>query len=276
MAIESPAYYALLEVLQSLGLKAVEIACDGQTGMQLDHLDHVLGKYNVAAVAMVSNFSNPTGSLMPEENKRRLVEILNRYQVPLVEDDVYGDLAYQGPRPRAVKAFDTQGRVLYCGSFSKTLSPGLRLGWAIPGRYTPQFQLMKLVVNQCTSVVPQLVAAEILESGAYDRHLRKVRSQFAEQMDDALRAIRNCFPPGIRASRPQGGHVLWIELPRQVDAMSMYHELSTEDIQFAPGPIFSPSGAFRNFIRLNTGFPWSPVLHRQVERMGDYIRQAAR
>ncbi|MFN3148825.1 PLP-dependent aminotransferase family protein [Bremerella sp.] len=272
VAIESPAYYALLEVLQSLGLKAVEVACDPETGIQLDHLDHVLGKYDISACTIVSNFSNPTGSLMPEENKKRLVEILNRYQVPLVEDDVYGDLSFRSPRPRAVKAYDTEGRILYCGSFSKTLSPGLRLGWCIPGRYLQQFQLMKLVVNQCTSVAPQLVAAEILETGAYDRHLRKVRAQFAEQMDDALRAVRNCFPEGVRASRPLGGHVLWIEMPRHVDAMQMYHTLSEEGIQFAPGPIFSPSGAFKNFIRINTGFPWSPFLHRQVERMGQYIR----
>jgi len=273
VAIESPAYYALLEVLESLGLKAVEVACDPETGLQLDHLDHVLSKYNVSACAIVSNFSNPSGSLMPDENKARLVEILNRYQVPLVEDDVYGDLSFTSPRPRAVKAFDTEGRVLYCGSFSKTLSPGLRLGWALPGRYTSQFQLMKLVVNQCTSVLPQLVAAEILETGAYDRHLRKVRSQFAEQMDDALRAVRTLFPPGVKASRPQGGHVLWIELPKEIDSMQMYAELSEQGIQFAPGPIFSPSGAFKNFIRLNTGFPWTPHLHQQVEQLGGYIRR---
>ncbi|MEX0792603.1 MAG: PLP-dependent aminotransferase family protein [Pirellulaceae bacterium] len=274
VAIESPAYYALLEVLESLRLKAVEVATHPERGMQLDHLDHVLGKYEVAAVAMVSNFSNPTGSLMPDRTKRELVELLARYDVPLVEDDVYGDLSFKAPRPRAIKAFDTEGRVLYCGSFSKTLSPGLRLGWSIPGRYQQQLQLMKLVINQATSVAPQLVAAEYLESGAYDRHLRQLRRRFQEQMEDAMRAIRSHFPADVRISTPQGGHVLWLELPKPCDAMRLYHRAAEEGIQFAPGPIFSPTGGFRNFMRINTGFPWNPRLHRQVKRLGAMLAES--
>jgi DNA-binding transcriptional MocR family regulator len=223
---------------------------------------------------MVSNFSNPTGSLMPDSTKRELVELLSRYDVPLVEDDVYGDLSFQTPRPRAIKAFDTEGRVLYCGSFSKTLSPGLRLGWSIPGRYQQQLQLMKLVINQATSVAPQLVAAEFLETGAYDRHLRQLRRRFQEQMEDAMRAIHACFPASVQVSMPQGGHVLWIELPKQCDSLKLYHQAAEEGIQFAPGPIFSPTGGFRNFMRINTGFPWNPRLQRQVKRLGSMLAES--
>jgi DNA-binding transcriptional MocR family regulator len=274
VAIESPAYYALLEVLASLGLRAAEVASHPRHGIDLDHLGAVLRGRRVAAVAMVSNFSNPTGSCMTDDAKRRLVELLETHDVPLIEDDVYGDLVFRGPRPRAVKAFDRHGLVLYCGSFSKTLSPGLRVGWAIPGRYQDKLELLKLVVNQATAPAPQLAVAAFVESGGFDRHLRRVRHMYREQMAQTIRAVTRYFPDETRVTRPEGGHVLWVQLPGGVDSMDLYQGAATAGIRIAPGPMFSPSGGYRGFIRLNTGFPWQPSTERQIETLGQLAGRA--
>jgi DNA-binding transcriptional MocR family regulator len=271
VAIESPAYYALLEVLSSLGLRAVEIPSHPRTGINLDRLAAVLASQRIAAVALVSNFSNPTGSCMADQDKARLVSLLESHDVPLVEDDVYGDLVFDGPRPRAIKAFDRRGLVLYCGSYSKTLSPGLRVGWAIPGRYQDKLELLKLVVNQATAPAPQLAVAAYVESGGFDRHLRRVRHMYRDQMEAVIDAVVRHFPPEIRLTRPVGGHVLWVQLPDGVDSLKLYNEASRAGIRIAPGPMFSPTGGYRNFIRLNTGFPWRPSIERQIETLGRLV-----
>jgi DNA-binding transcriptional MocR family regulator len=276
VAIESPAYYALLEVLSSLGLRVVEIAVHPRHGMNLDDLEIALKERPIAAVVLVSNFSNPTGSCMSDDAKRRLVDLLDEHNVPLVEDDVYGELVFEGRRPKAIKAFDRLGLVLYCGSYSKTLSPGLRVGWAIPGRYQNEVELLKLVVNQATATAPQLVIAAFLDNGGFDRHLRRVRRMYREQMAAMIAAVAKYFPAATRISNPQGGHVLWIQLPDRVDAMEIYLDAASHDIQIAPGPMFSPSGGYKNFIRLNTGFPWTPQTEDQVRRLGAMVEAAQR
>jgi DNA-binding transcriptional MocR family regulator len=271
VAIESPTYYALLEVLSSLGLKVVEIASHPSLGINLDDLESILGGQPIAAIVLVSNFSNPTGACMTDEAKRRLVDLLERYNVPLVEDDVYGELVFEGPRPKAIKAFDRLGLVLYCSSYSKTLSPGLRIGWSIPGRYQNDVELLKLVVNQATATAPQLVVAAFLGSGGFDRHLRRVRRMYREQMAQMIGAVGRHFPSDTRMSNPSGGHVLWVQLPDYLDAMVLYRAAAEQGIQIAPGPMFSPSGGYRHFIRLNTGFPWSERTEQQISQLGQLL-----
>jgi DNA-binding transcriptional MocR family regulator len=275
IAVESPTYYALLEVVASLGLKVVEIASDPERGIDLDDLDRALRAQPIAALAVVSNFSNPTGACMSDDDKRRLVALLDSHDVPLVEDDVYGDLVFDGPRPRAIKAFDTRGSVLYCSSFSKTLSPGLRVGWAIPGRHQNELELLKLVVNQATAVAPQLAVAGFVESGGFDRHLRRVRRMYQEQMARTIDAVTRSFPDDTRMTRPRGGHVLWVQLPGEVDSMDLYDAAVGHGIRVAPGPMFSASLGFRNFIRLNTGFPWSTATDRRIETLGRLVAERA-
>jgi DNA-binding transcriptional MocR family regulator len=226
----------------------------------------------------VSNFSNPTGACMSDGDKRRLVDLLDAHDVPLVEDDVYGDLAFDGQRPRAIKAFDRRGSVLYCSSFSKTLSPGLRVGWAIPGRRQNELELLKLVVNQATAVGPQLAVAAFAESGGFDRHLRRVRRMYRTQMERTVEAVGRHFPAASRMTRPRGGHVLWVQLPDGVDSLELYEAAGRHGIRIAPGPLFSASLGYRSFIRLNTGFPWSPATERKIETLGGLVagRAAAR
>jgi DNA-binding transcriptional MocR family regulator len=268
VAIESPAYYALLEVVASLGLRVVEIASHPRHGIDLDALGRVLQAQPIAAVALVSNFSNPTGSVMSDDAKRRLVALLEVHDVPLVEDDVYGDLVFDGPRPTAIKAFDRRGLVLYCGSFSKSLSPGLRVGWSIPGRYQNQLELLKLVVNQATAVAPQLAIAGFVESGGFERHLRRVRRMYRDQMAQTIDAVTQWFPADVRMTQPRGGHVLWVQLPAAVDAMELYEASAAHGVRIAPGPMFSASGGYRNFVRLNTGFPFTPTIARMIQVVG--------
>lgn len=275
VAVESPAYYALLEVLESLGLKTIEIATDAETGMNLDQLEHVLTKYDVTAVAMCSNYSNPIGCSMSDDRKRLLCETISRHDVSLIEDDVYGDLCFCPPRPKAFKSFDQDGRVVYCGSFSKTISPGLRLGWAIPGRLQEKVELLKLVVNQSTSMLPQLAVAEFLGSGAYDRHLRSIRSRLAQQCSAALHSVARHFPDEIKVSVPSGGHVIWIELPKPFDALTLCELAAKQGIQIAPGPMFSASNGFQNYFRINTGFPWTEKLDQQVAVLGALATRTA-
>jgi DNA-binding transcriptional MocR family regulator len=272
VAIESPAYYALLEVLASLDLKVVEVASHPRTGIDLDRLEEALRAQPIAAIALVSNFSNPTGSCMTDEAKRRLVDLVHTHDVPLIEDDVYGDLVFDGVRPKAVKAFDRDGLVLYCGSYSKTLSPGLRVGWSIAGRYQNQVELLKLVVNQATAPAPQLAIAAFLESGGFDRHLRRARRQYRQQMEQTIESVDRHFPAETRHTTPHGGHVLWIQLPAGVDALDLYEAADREGIRIAPGPMFSPSGGYRDFIRLNTGFAWTDATDRQIETLGRLVR----
>lgn len=269
VAVASPTYYALLEVLGSLGLHAIEIATHPRTGMDIDDLERAMQSQRIAAVALVSNFSNPTGSCMPDDAKHRLVELLEQHQVPLVEDDVYGDLAFDGHRPRAIKGFDRSGLVLYCSSFSKTLSPGLRVGWAIPGRYQNELELLKLVVNQATAVAPQLAIAAFVEGGGFERHLRRVRAMYRDQMQKTIDAVARSFPEGSRWTHPTGGHVLWVQLPEKVDSMQLYEAAALEGIRIAPGPLFSASGGYRSFVRLNTGFPVTITTERMIHRVGE-------
>ncbi len=272
VAIETPAYYGLLEVLSSLGLRVVEIASHPRFGLNLDELEEVVAAQPIAAVVVVSNFSNPTGSCMTDASKERLVAILAARQIPLVEDDVYGELVFEGPRPKAIKAFDRTGLVAYCSSYSKTLSPGLRVGWAIPGRFQNEVELLKLVINQATPVAPQLAIAAFLDSGGFARHLRRVRRMYRDQMASMIDAVTTHFPIESRMTRPAGGHVLWVQLPDAVDALALYDAAARSEIRIAPGPMFSPTGGYRNFIRLNTGFPWSDETEERVATLGRLAR----
>jgi DNA-binding transcriptional MocR family regulator len=267
VAIESPAYYALLEVLASLELRVVEVPAHPRRGIDLGALAEVLARQPIAAVALVSNYSNPSGSCMVDDDKRALVELLDSHDVPLVEDDVYGDLVFEGPRPKAVKAYDTRGSVLYCGSFSKTVSPGLRVGWSVPGRYQDALEHLKLVVNQASPTAPQVAMAAFVESGGFDRHLRRVRRLYAEQMQQMIDAVDRTFPGGTRHTDPGGGHVLWVQVPG-LDSLDLYDRAAAQGIHIAPGPLFSASGGFRDHFRLNTGFPWTDPIEAQVAALG--------
>lgn len=271
VAVESPSYFGVLQQMEELGLKALEISMHPRDGMNLEALERALKRRRVAACLAVPNFNNPLGSLMPDEHKLRLIEILARYDIPLIEDDINGALAHSGPRPRVAQSFDRDGRVMLCGAFSKTIAPGYRIGWVAPGRYYAKVKALKLSSTLATASLPQMAIAEFVANGGYDHHLRRLRQNFAAQIRHTSEAISAAFPPDIKVTRPTGGFVLWVELPKKVSAFQLYERALAQKISIAPGPIFSASQAFENFIRINCGHPWSPRLERGIGTLGKLV-----
>lgn len=276
VAIESPSFYGLLQAIESLGLKALEIPTDPVTGISLEALELALEKWPVGACVLTANFSNPLGGCMPDEKKRALVSLLAARCIPLVEDDIYGDLGFEGRRPAALAAFDARHEdIIYCASFSKTLSPGLRLGWIVPGRWREKVEYLKYVNSLAAPTLSQLAVAEFLRHGGYDRHLRRVRRAYAGQVGRMIEAVGRYFPEGTRVTQPRGGFVIWLALPEQTDALALCREAMARRISIAPGPIFSPSGKYRNCIRLNCAQPWDDRLESALETLGGLARRLA-
>jgi DNA-binding transcriptional MocR family regulator len=253
IAIESPAFFGILQAVESLGLKALEIPTDPRQGISLDALRLALEQWPLKAVILTPNFSNPLGYCMSDARKGELVALLASAGVPLIEDDIYADLNYMGNRPRAAKAWDKSGNVLLCSSLSKTLDPGLRIGWALPGRYRDRVIHLKLVNSMASATLPAFAAAEYLESGGHDRHLRTIRKAYRERRDRFLELAQRLLPEGCRVTSPDGGFIAWVELPHGTDAMALYHLAMQRGVSIAPGPLFSPSGRYRQFVRLNFG-----------------------
>ncbi|MEW5849448.1 MAG: PLP-dependent aminotransferase family protein [Myxococcota bacterium] len=275
IAIESPTYFGILQAMESLGLRALEIPAHPRDGMDVDALKAALARTSVKAVVAMPNFNNPMGSMMPDGRKQELVEFLARADIPLIEDDIYGDLPVGDERPRAAKAYDTRGNVLLCSSFSKSLSPGARVGWVAPGRFFDEVQTLKFMNTIATATVMQAGVAEFLSSGGYDRHLRRLRVTFAQQVDRVCDAVVRHFPSGTRLTRPSGGFVVWVELPRGVDALELEERAAAERIRFAPGPMFSARDSFPNFLRLNCGHPFTERTDLALRILGRLAREMA-
>ncbi len=256
VAVESPTFYAALQALERHGLRAVELPTDPREGVDPDALAQVLSRHRVAACWLMPNFQNPLGSLMPEERKRALVALLARHGVPLIEDDVYGELHHGSRRPLPAKAFDTAGEVLHCTSFSKCLAPGYRVGWVAAGRHAAALRRLKTLTSLATAVPSQLAIAEYLAQGGFDRHLRGLRRQLATQQAQMHALVEAHFPAGTRLARPQGGYFLWVELPEGGDALALHAQATALGISLAPGALFSAFHAdrrLRRSLRLNFG-----------------------
>jgi len=270
VAIESPTYFGILLILESLHLKALEIPTNPDTGLSLEALEFALENHPVKAVVAMTNYSNPLGSCMPDEAKRRLVELVSERGIALIENDIYGELYFGDKRPSVAKSWDESGSVLLCSSFSKDISPGYRIGWIAPGRWRSEVVKLKMALSSGTSVLPQLAIARYLESGGYDLHLRTIRRAYAQKVALMTRALGECFPPGTRVSRPQGGYLIWVRLPEGLDSMRLYREAVSARITLAPGSIFSPSHKHVDYIRLNAAF-WSEHTEKDLARLGKIV-----
>ena len=275
VVVESPTYFNHAQALRDLQLRALPVPVDNTYGIDLNTLERALRRNRVSACVLIPNFHNPTGALMPDEKKKQLVALLAKRRIPVIEDDIYGDLQHEGERPRCLKAFDRDGGVILCSSFSKTLAPGYRVGYIAAGRWHAQVLSLKKTSTLAGPTLPSLAVAEFLRNGGYDRYLRTVRQTFRHQVERMREAIVESFPPGIGLSRPQGGFVLWCELPSKVDAVELFQQARTAGISLAPGPLFAPGGGFRNFIRINCGHPWSPQIERAVGILGHLVRRLA-
>lgn len=267
VAMASPVYWTFLNSIQWLGLNLLEIPACPRDGISLDVLAYAMRRGAVNACVLISNFNNPLGSVIPDERKRQLAELSARHEVPLIEDDAYGDLSFAAERPPSVKAFDTAGWVIHCSSFSKTLAPGYRVGWMVPGRFRARIETLKRLVNIATASPTQLAIAEFLANGGYDRHLRSLRRVYARQMAQARAAIGRSFPAGTSVTRPEGGSVLWVEMPEGADALQLHEQALEKGIGVAPGHLFTTGEEFRNCIRLSASF-WSAEIEAAVGTLG--------
>lgn len=268
VAIEAPAFYATLQVLERLKLKAVEIPVNPREGIDLEVLAERLTDLPIKACWFMSSLQNPLGASMSDSKKQALYALLHKCQVPLIEDDVYAELYFGAQPPKPVKSFDTDGLVMHCGSFSKSLAPGYRVGWVAGGRYAEQISRLKLMTTISPSVPAQAAIADYLQHGGYDRHLRKLRHALETQQGAMLASAARHFPAGTRVTRPSGGYFLWFEFPEKVDSLQLFQLALAQGISLAPGPIFSATRRFRNCARLNHGHPWDAQSEQAMELLG--------
>jgi DNA-binding transcriptional MocR family regulator len=274
VAIESPTYFGLLQVIEAFGLKALELPTDAETGVDLAALKRALNHHRIAACLFASSFNNPLGCTMPEDEKVALLDLLARHGVPLIEDDIYGDIFFADERPKPFMALDPHGVTIYCGSFSKTVAPGYRVGWIVTGRHMAKVLQGKFALTLCSPALPQAALADFLATGGYDSHLRRIRRTFGDTIDRMTRAIERSFPEGTRVSRPAGGFVLWLELPKAVSTRALFSRALGKGICFAPGDVFSASGRYANCLRLSCGHGWDARIENGVATLGALARAA--
>lgn len=276
IAVESPTYFGVLEAIQSLGMRAIEIPTHPRKGMSLDWLESAIRKHRLKGCVSMTNGHNPLGYVLPNDYKKDLAELTARHDVALIEDNIYGELAFGTRHPKVAKAFDRKGNVLLCASFSKVLAPGFRVGWMHAGRYQAEVERLKFVNTVATASLPQFVLAEFLESGGFDRYVNRLRIAFAEQLRIMSQAVAKYFPEGTRITRPDAGYLLWVELPKKVDTLKLFRTALAANISIVPGPIFSTTGRFSNCIRISCGYRWSDAIDRAVLALGRAADDLAR
>ena len=272
VALESPTYFGLLEILESLGLRALEIPTHPRTGLSLDALQLALDTQPVKAVLCVPTLSNPLGACMPLADRRRLARMVAEREIALIEDVIYNDLAEQDDRRTPVKTFDPTGHVMVCGSFSKTISPGLRLGWLEAGRWRDTVARLKQTTSGGQTTVLELAMADLLAQPGHESGYRQLRRSLAARVDHARELICEGFPKGTRVTDPPGGFILWVELPRPIDTMRLFEAGLAESICFAPGMLFSASDRYRHCLRLGVGRRWDARQQQALRRIGELAR----
>ncbi len=272
VVVETPCYYGILQCIENLKLKVIELPSDSQHGIALDELEGVCKKFDIAACVLISNFNNPNGVMITEEKKKALARFAAKSKIPIIEDDIYGDLFFGKLRPTTIKSYDTGGWVLLCNSFSKTLVPGFRIGWCAAGRYHARVLHSKTVTNIATASLTQLVVSDLLETGSYERHLRKLRLVLERNLAFTRRAVERWFPTGTRISDPRGGYVLWVELPKKIHSGKLRKIALEHAINLAPGIIFSSQDIFKNYIRISCNNIWDNKIENAIQRIGELCK----
>jgi len=267
VAVESPCYPGIYQLAISLGFKVLELPTHPSLGIELDALKKAIPKIDICL--LVPNFNTPLGSCMPDEHKKEVVSLLSKHGIPLVEDDVYGDLYYGTQRPKCCKAFDEEGTVLWCGSASKSLAPGYRVGWIAPGKYKEKVLQLKLAHSISSTTIVQEAVGNFMRSGKYEKHLRQLRWTLQTNYQHYVQAIADFFPPGTKTTRPQGGLALWVEFDKRIDTTILYERAIRHKISIAPGRIFTLQNQFQNCMRLCTGLPWSDALKIKLRQLGN-------
>ncbi|AOW13015.1 hypothetical protein LPB72_18810 [Hydrogenophaga crassostreae] len=269
VALESPTFFGYLDLLESQGLRALEIPSHPRTGMSLPALELALDTQPIKAVLTTPTLSNPLGAVMPLAAKQRLVRLLAERGVPLIEDVVFNDLLAGDERRKAAKSFDSGRGVMVCGSFAKTLVPGMRLGWVEGGRWRDTIAIHKRLQGAATNVVLEEALADLLTQGSYEAHVRRLTAQQAVRRAEARQIIARHFPKGIRVSNPPSGDTLWLELDPAMDSMALFHQCAAEGITFGPGQLFTATDRYRHCLRLSFSGPWDNNAQGALARIGE-------
>lgn len=276
VAIESPAYFGILQILESLNLRALEVPTNPKEGIDPTALESLLSKNKVSACVVSSNFNNPLGYQISDKTKRAHLKILNRHKITLIEDDVYGDIFFNGTRPKPYSVFKEALNTIYCSSFSKTLAPGYRIGWTSSRIHTDRIANLKVSTTLANPVLTQVAMANYLDCGAYDNHLRKIRRIFALNVEKMVKAIAEYFPVDTRVSQPEGGFVLWVELGGSMSARELFQKAIKKGICFTPGDLFSAQDQYDHCLRLNCGFPWNAEMENALKTLGTMVSSSKR
>jgi DNA-binding transcriptional MocR family regulator len=274
VAVESPVSFGILELVKSLRLRVVELPTHPQTGVDLEALEKLLKKQSIQACLFIPNFSNPLGCCMPDAHKKELVRLIEHYQVPLIENDLNADIYFGNQRPKSCRTYDQSGLVLWCGSVSKSLASGYRVGWIEPGRFREKVFNIKMHQAISTTTLTQEVIAHFLETGRYEAHLRSLRQKLYANYLQFVRAIQDYFPDDTKLSQPQGGFVLWVELNKKIDTLEVYEKALRQKVSIAPGKMFSLQEQYNHCLRLNYGLPWNAQTERGLQIIGKLIRRS--
>ncbi|MEQ5840306.1 PLP-dependent aminotransferase family protein [Paraburkholderia acidicola] len=272
IVVESPAYYGFLSTIERLGMIALPLAFAPDPARAFSDIARLSKERRIGACLMSTCVSNPGGTGLTLDMKRELVELLERTQIPLIEDATFSDLHFESTQ-RAARSYDRTGNVLLCSSLSKTLSPGLRIGWVSGGRHHDALVSLKRTMSIGQPLLIQEGVAEYLCSGGYHHHLRQLRKHCQRQVEQTAQIVRRHFPAGTQFSLPNGGYLLWVRLPDTVLSSALYRRAFDAGITVAPGPMFSPDGKFENFIRLNCGEPLDASRRGALLRLGELAHE---
>ncbi|MCV6626480.1 MAG: PLP-dependent aminotransferase family protein [Cellvibrionaceae bacterium] len=271
VALESPGFYGSIQLLEALGLKAIELPCSAATGLSPDALALALEHWPIKALIVSPCYATPTGACMPEENKQALVALCQQHDVAIIEDDIYGELYFGLQRPRSLYSYASDGRVLLCSSFAKNLSRDLRIGWIAPGRYLDKVKRLKLASQLASSQALQQGLSYYLAEASFERHLRRKRQQYQQRCQQLLGLIQTHLPMAKSCSQPQGGLALWLELPEHINSVELYNQARSEGIVLSPGPMFTAQNRYRNFLRLSFAHPWNSARQQAIMRLGELV-----
>ena len=275
VAVETPTFFGLLRAVQNLGLRVLEVPVDPETGVDIDWLERAMERTTIKACLFVTNFSNPLGACMPDERKARLVDLLARKDIPLVEDDIYGDLYFGDARPRTCKSMDKTGNVLLCSSVSKSLAPGYRVGWCIPGRHLQRVMELKRIHSLSSTHLTHAVIGQFFAHNRWDLHMRQLRKALHTQSLAYIDAIARYFPPDIKVTQPKGGYVLWLEMNRAVQSLALFQAAIEEKISISPGQLFSLDQRYSHCMRISFGLPYTPAIDKALRTLGKLVREAS-
>jgi DNA-binding transcriptional MocR family regulator len=273
--VESPTYHGILQAIAALQLKVLEVPNLPERGIDVARLDQLLQQNEVRAAVLVPNFNNPLGSLTDDTAKQALLASCARHGTVVIDDDIYGELAWSGQRPSPLKRWDKHGIVISCSSFSKILSPGLRVGWLVGAEWTDALLRAKYFSTVGNAGLPQLAVAHYLQRHDLERHLRRMRNALADNGQRLQEGIRRYWPAETRVCSPRGGLSLWLQLPTDIDVYALFEAALEDGIGTSPGMLFSSRGDYADCLRLSCGLPWSEKLERALRRLGQLALQAS-